>query len=71
MRNYRTYPVSTEHFVEWFKHQEPVLWPTFNDSELRPPNTWMLIAETIGPWGNQIGDDWISKNNPKPEKGGE
>lgn len=69
-RNYRTYPVHTDGFVEWFAAQLPELWPTFSSAETRPPTSWMVLAETIGPWGKTIGDDWLSLI-PKKGKGGE
>lgn len=56
---YATFPVSTEHFIDWLAHQNPEIWdarlidPEYGNR--RPPNSWMLIAEPMGDkWGEAI-----------------
>lgn len=64
LKPWRTYPVCTESFVKWFSAQEPVIFRPGVD-QVRSPTSWMLIAETMGPWGRAIGEDWITFDKTK------
>uniref|UniRef100_A0A2V0RJ81 Uncharacterized protein n=1 Tax=viral metagenome TaxID=1070528 RepID=A0A2V0RJ81_9ZZZZ len=71
LKPWKTYPVCTDGFVKWFASRVPTVWPLEGNQQTRPPHSWMVIAESMGPWGRAIGDDWIkanSKNNNKEEK---
>jgi len=57
-RNYRSYPVATDCFVAWFETQLPLIWRPI-EGQNRHPWHWILMTESLGPWGKAIDDTWI------------